>query len=167
MSSMISKFHTGHNYVQIGVVTFDNIAYEHVRLNQYSDTRLIQNKVNKIPFTGQGTNTGIALKYILDRGFKPAAGDRPDAKDVLVVLTDGISINRTHTADQAYIFKERHIKVISIGIGRGANKQELIDMASVPGYVYQVTDFSKLAIIQNAIHSLVCNNDGKILPMCN
>jgi hypothetical protein len=58
-----------------------------------------------------------------------AAGDRPDAKDVLVVLTDGISINPTHTADQAYIFKERHIKVISIGIGRGANKQELIDMA--------------------------------------
>jgi hypothetical protein len=58
-------------------------------------------------------NTGIALKYILDRGFNPAAGDRPDAKDVLVVLTDGISINPTHTADQAYIFKERHIKVIS------------------------------------------------------
>ncbi|CAG2224228.1 COL6A [Mytilus edulis] len=162
VSTILSNFTIDPDHVQVGVVTFDSKTYLRIKLNQYNDTKSIQNAVKGIPYTGQLTKTDIALQFILSKVFVPSAGDRSDAKDVLVILTDGVSGNPLNTAKQAYIYKEKHIQVISVGIGRGANKEELTNMASVPGYVFQVTDFSKLLGIQKTIHALSCNNDGKL-----
>lgn len=162
VSTILSNFTIDPDHVQVGVVTFDSKTYLRIKLNQYNNTQSIRNAVKGIPYTGQLTKTDIALQFILSKVFVPSAGDRSDAKDVLVILTDGVSGNPLNTAKQAYIYKEKHIQVISVGIGRGANKEELTNMASVPGYVFQVTDFSKLLGIQKTIHALSCNNDGKL-----
>ncbi|XP_076095674.1 matrilin-1-like [Mytilus galloprovincialis] len=164
VSTILSNFTIDPDHVQVGVVTFDSKTYLRIKLNQYNDTKSIQNAVKGIPYTGQLTKTDIALQFILSKVFVPSAGDRSDAKDVLVILTDGVSGNPLNTAKQAYIYKEKHIQVISVGIGRGANKEELTNMASVPGYVFQVTDFSKLLGIQKTIHALSCNNDVITTP---
>ncbi|CAC5378909.1 unnamed protein product [Mytilus coruscus] len=159
---MVGNLTIGTNYVHIGVVTFDSSAYLRVKIGQYNETASNQNAILKIPYTHGGTSTDIALQFVLSQVFVPQAGDRHDAKDVLVVLTDGISGNPENTAKQAYFFKERHIQVISVGIGRNTNKQELTDMASVPDYVFNVIDFSKLVTLQSTIKALACNTDGNI-----
>lgn len=161
-SEMVGNLTIGSDYVHIGVVTFDSQAYLRLKIGQYNETATIQDAIMKIPYTSRGTSTDVALQFVLTKVFVPQAGDRPNAKDVLVVLTDGISGNPANTAKQAYFFKEKHIQVISVGIGGNTNKDELTDMASVPEYVFNVQDFSKLATLQATIKALACNTDGNI-----
>ncbi|VDI63865.1 Hypothetical predicted protein [Mytilus galloprovincialis] len=163
-SEMVGNLTIGSDYVHIGVVTFDSQAYLRLKIGQYNETATIQDAIMKIPYTSRGTSTDVALQFVLTKVFVPQAGDRPNAKDVLVVLTDGISGNRANTAKQAYFFKEKHIQVISVGIGGNTNKDELTDMASVPEYVFNVQDFSKLATLQATIKALACNTDAITTP---
>ncbi|VDI58745.1 Hypothetical predicted protein [Mytilus galloprovincialis] len=163
-SEMVGNLTIGSDYVHIGVVTFDSQAYMRLKIGQYNETATIQDAILKIPYTSRGTSTDVALQFVLTKVFVPQAGDRPNAKDVLVVLTDGVSIHPANTAKQAYFFKEKHIQVISVGIGGNTNKDELTDMASVPEYVFNVQDFSKLATLQATIKALACNTDAITTP---
>lgn len=157
---MITNLTIGPDDVSVGVATFDNTAIYSIKLGQINDTATLQDTIMKIHYTGGGTQTGVALEFVLKNVFVPEGGDRSDAHDIMVVLTDGISGNRDSTAKQAYFYKEKHIKVITIGIGSNTDQQELTDMASMPGYVFNVQNFNELSTIAETINDLACNKDG-------
>ena len=67
-----------------------------------------------------------------DRMFTVANGDRPDAKNVAVLVIDSISnINSHRTVAEASTAHEKNIQMCSIGIGL-TNTTELYQMASHP-----------------------------------
>lgn len=39
----------------------------------------------------EGTHTALALKHATDISFRSSNGNRPDAEDIIFLLTDGIS----------------------------------------------------------------------------
>ncbi|XP_052103552.1 collagen alpha-1(XII) chain-like [Mytilus californianus] len=84
-----------------------------------------------IRYNSGGTNTGDALKFVGSNIFQPSSGDRINARNILVVITDGRSNNHLSTIAQANHLKNNNILIIAVGIGSGISKSELDGMASV------------------------------------
>ena len=63
-----------------------------------------------------GTNTGTALKEVYSKMFTPSSGDRPDAPNIEIVITDGRSNNHPDTVKVYYL--HLNIELISIEDGR-------------------------------------------------
>lgn len=83
--------------------------------------------------------------------FQPGFGERPTAKDVVILLTDGQSnINYFDTIPSATALKEDGITVLGIGIGL-KDAVELQNIASGPQDVFQVATFDALDDIKAEI----------------
>lgn len=58
--------------------------------------------IDNIPYIYGSTNTADALKVMRNQMFIPSRGDRSDAPNVCVLLTDGVSnINSRRTIPEA------------------------------------------------------------------
>ena len=38
---------------------------------------------------GRGTNTGLAIRWVVDNAFRPEFGDRPEVPNKVLLITDG------------------------------------------------------------------------------
>lgn len=85
-----------------------------------------------------------AAKRLFDQ-----ASPRPNAKKVLVVIMDKKSINEEEDIQEALKpLREDEIKVVPVGIGPGADVNELKNITSAEGYLVKAektTDPGKLA----------------------
>ncbi|CAC5378864.1 unnamed protein product [Mytilus coruscus] len=118
--------------------------------------------------TSGGTNTGDAFKFVGNNIFQPSSGDRINARNILVVITDGKSNNHLATIAQANHLKNNNILIIAVGIGSGVSKSELNGMASGSSYVLHVEDFNALSHIYDSIHSIACISGtcNDVIPNC-
>ena len=77
-----------------GIVTFDSEAEVHNTFKdpQYHNKENLKSKledsVTPIP-EGWGTRTDIAMHLAANKLFTPEGGDRPEAKNAMLILTDG------------------------------------------------------------------------------
>ncbi len=55
-----------------------------------SNKQSILNHIDRFQFLDQSTNTPAALRYMRDVMFTAANGDRRDAPNVAIVITDGV-----------------------------------------------------------------------------
>ncbi|XP_063427267.1 collagen alpha-1(XII) chain-like [Mytilus trossulus] len=156
VSNSVSHFTIGPNDAQVGVITFSSQPHFQFALNKHTDKSSLSNAIQNIPYQSGGTNTDIALTYIEKNTFTSASGNRIDARDILVIITDGKSAHPPKTAFEANRLKQRNVEIIVVGIGH-ADKAELNKMASDPAYVLYATDFDSLSHIYDAIHSIACN----------
>lgn len=156
VSNSVSHFTIGPNDARVGAITFSSQPHFQFALNKYTDKSSLSNAIQKIPYQSGGTNTDIALTYVEKNTFTAASGDRIDARDILVIITDGKSSHPPQTALEANRLKQRNVEIIVVGIGH-ADKAELNKMASDPAYVLYATDFDSLSHIYDAIHSIACN----------
>lgn len=69
--------------------------------------------VHHLRYKGGNTFTGLALTHVLEQNLKPAAGVRPEAAKVLILVTDGKSQDDVRTA--ARILKDQDIDVFVVG----------------------------------------------------
>lgn len=159
----INGFSVGPNSIQIGLVTFSP-ARTHFNLNTFSSSSAVENAINNVPYNSGATQTYLALSYI-GNSFKTSAGDRPNAQDLLVVITDGQSGNTFSTIQEANKLKRRHVKIMAIGIGSNIYRNELIGMASDSSLVFEVKDFDALSRFTNDINSISCLA-GELLHYC-
>lgn len=93
------------------------------------------------------------LVYILEIIF---CRERPDAPDIVVVITDGLSKYPSITRVQANLAKSEGITMFSIGIGNLTDKDELLAIASDKRYLFEVGDFETLLTIDSVVAHLAC-----------
>ncbi|GAB1606676.1 uncharacterized protein LOC115210527 [Argonauta hians] len=156
VSSFVDSFDISAKHVQVGVVSFDGRVSPRIKLNQIRDKNTLKQAINNIRFTGGGTATDIALRYIRTQGFTPQNGGRTNVTQVLVVVTDGQSANTVQTKREADAIHKTNIQVFSIGIGNGVNRAELNAIASTPDMVSTVGNFNELKKIQDKLHTQTC-----------
>ena len=122
-------------FVKVGMITYNTNAQVKFHLNSEhasSKQRTFEAIWNITKQAYRGTNTADALLAMHDRMFTVANGDRPDAKNVAVLVIDSISnINSHRTVAEASTAHEKNIQMCSIGIGL-TNTTELYQMASHP-----------------------------------
>ncbi|MEJ1279241.1 ADP-ribosylation factor GTPase activating protein 1 [Cricetulus griseus] len=104
---------------------------------------------------GKQEKLGLALTHVLGQNLKPAAGARPEAAKVLILVTDGKSQDDVRTA--ARILKDQDIDVFVVGV-KNADEAELKLLASQPLdiTVHSVLDFPQLATLAALLSRLIC-----------
>ncbi|XP_033755763.1 cartilage matrix protein-like [Pecten maximus] len=162
VQNMVQGFTIGPNETEIAVVTFSNKPKLEFHLNKYHDKQSIVNAISNIGYVAGGTNTADALKYARETSFTTANGKRPNAAQIAIVITDGMSNSAGATATEAAQLRGDGITVFSVGVGSGPKTTELNAMATDPDnqHVFVVNNFDALTQIKGTLAQKACEVCG-------
>jgi hypothetical protein len=139
------------NGVRVGLVSFDTTPHIQFHLRTYNNKHSLQNAIQNTPYLGGNTNTALAMRTVLEQSFTATAGDRPDARNILFVITYGQSTDASATERAAYDITQANIWTFAIGIGSNINIPELVNMATNPSLALTVPDFDQLHTLHDEL----------------
>ncbi|XP_075791536.1 von Willebrand factor A domain-containing protein 2 isoform X1 [Pelodiscus sinensis] len=113
--------------VRVGVIQFSSTPQLEFPLDLYLNKQEVKEKIKKIVFRGGSTDTGLALKYVLRKGFP--GGRNSSVPKILIVLSDGKS--QGSVAMPAKQLKDRGTTVFAVGV-KFPRWEELHMLASDP-----------------------------------
>jgi secreted protein with Ig-like and vWFA domain len=140
----------------VGVITFSTTARVNFDLNDHTYKSSVLSAINGISYVQGSTHTDLGLNLAWTKIFGQQ-GDRPDAQNILFVLTDGQSSSPAATSAQATLARNHNIKTYAIGIGNNVRRNELNSIAMTSNYVIQVSDFSSLQSIAAKLKNDLCS----------
>lgn len=130
---------------QIAAVSYSNDFAPQFFLNRYTTKQDVQLALRRIPFIGNRTNTASGIQYMKDQIFTAANGDRSDAPNFAIVLSDGNSnVDQTNTIPMAVQSRNKGITMIAFAVGTDVNLFELRNIASEP---YNQTIFNVMTSV--------------------
>ncbi|XP_059118101.1 collagen alpha-1(XX) chain [Peromyscus eremicus] len=155
LASIITPFEIGPDQVQVGLTQYSGDPQTEWDLKSFRTKEQVLAAVRSLRYRGGNTFTGLALTHVLGQNLKPAAGARPEAAKVLILVTDGKSQDDVRTA--AGILKDQDIDVFVVGV-KNADEAELKLLASQPLdiTVHSVLDFPQLATLAALLSRLIC-----------
>ena len=156
VSQYVNIFPIGTNDVQIGIVIYSDLPHLEFNLNNYTDSTSLQSAIQNIPYIRGTTNTAGAIEYVVNNSFTTSAGNRDDAIDVLITITDGESNNKTETIRVAQSIGVHSIRSYAIGVGNFTNSAELQAIASDPQHVFNVQNYAALFTLQRELSRAAC-----------
>ncbi|XP_055901604.1 uncharacterized protein LOC106067238 [Biomphalaria glabrata] len=157
-SDLVLNFTFGSDSNLFGAVIFNSQATKKFDLNTYHNKTAVANALLAIPYPfTSGTNTASALSFILTNNtFGTSSGGRDDAQNILIVITDGQSSNPNQTIIAAQNLKDAGISIVTIGIGL-ADLHEITAMASQHDFVFNISNFDVLSIINKDLLQITCD----------
>ena len=118
---------------QVGVVVFSRTAELRIRLNEYHDRDMLLDAVQKLTYPGADTHTSAGLHVARTQLFYKYYGDRVNASNVAVLITDGVSTMDTgNIIPHAEDLHRDGIRVICVGIGDKISIAEIRAISSPP-----------------------------------
>ncbi|XP_023805045.1 integrin alpha-M-like [Oryzias latipes] len=112
------------------------------------------------------TYTAAAIKSLVEDLFTPSGGSRPDAKKILIVITDGKSSDPEDLPAALAEAEKKNITRFAIGVGsdfeKTEAKEELNNIASPPpeNHVFQVEGFNALEEMRNNLEIKIFSIEG-------
>jgi hypothetical protein len=91
--------------------------------------------------------------------FSQNAGSRVDMPRIALVMTDGKSESFRLTSQAAMKLKAMGVTIVTLGIGNGVDRKELVAMSTSENYVLYVESYAALSTRVQQIREKVC--DGK------
>ena len=149
-----SAFKVSPEESKIGLVTYATDAQIMMNFHRFADPSVLmeaRDAVRVKPHTGKYTGQALALakEGLFDTGH------RPDALDVLVLMTDGPSSDDVTTPARS--LRDFGVKIIAVGIGNQIDKSQLRDIASDPDEEHMFTaDYDNLASIIRKVQKAAC-----------
>ncbi|XP_021375374.1 cartilage matrix protein-like [Mizuhopecten yessoensis] len=144
--------------VRVGVVGYSSDANVEFFLNQYSTTDTLYKAIDNIQYMLGNTNTAAGLRVTRSAMFTVDHGDRPDAENIAIIVTDGVSnVNSRNTIPEAEMMRNSGIKIYAIGVGL-VETQELTEIASKPieDHLFLADDFSGLNNLHDQVLDSFC-----------
>ncbi|XP_055085760.1 von Willebrand factor A domain-containing protein 2 [Periophthalmus magnuspinnatus] len=118
----------GPQKVRVGLIQFGSTPRLEFSLDKYTTKQELKKHMKKITYRGGSTQTGLALKYILRKGFQ-GGHNSSDVARITILLTDGRS--QGNVIQAAAQLKEAGVVLFAVGL-RYPRWEELHDMASEP-----------------------------------
>ena len=129
---------------QIGLVEFSNNAITVFKLDDHSNTNAVLNAIDGMGFIGGRTNLAEALDLARTDVFG-RVGNRPDVKDIAIVITDGIPNERVYdTIPAADRLKAQNVTIVAVGVTDLIDEDELKAIASTHNDVILTPSFDTL-----------------------
>ncbi len=132
----------------MGVVTFSYFSQLSIKLSDYSDTKSFSDAVEtKVPLMGSQTYIDRGLITVNNELFTAANGDRKNAPNFLILLTDGKqteSYYSTNPDTHAALLRKRGVTIFAIGIGRRVDSLQLAQIAGSLDNVFTTQSFDEL-----------------------
>nr|XP_055156499.1 von Willebrand factor A domain-containing protein 2 isoform X2 [Nyctereutes procyonoides] len=152
--------------VRVGAIQFSSAPHLEFPLDSFSSQQEVKAKIKRMVFKGGRTETGLALKYLLRRGFP--GGRNASVPQILIVITDGRS--QGQVAVPAKQLKERGVTIFAVGV-RFPRWEELHRLASEPREQHvlmaeQVEDATNgfLSTLSKSAVCTVASPDCKVQP---
>ncbi|PIO65200.1 von Willebrand factor type A domain protein [Teladorsagia circumcincta] len=156
----VSQFRNiGPNGTQVSLVQYNSEPYLEFSLRKHNCKQFLIDDIADTDYMQGGSMLGKAVEKVSRFAFTKNRGDRPDAENVLVILTDGQSDDRIQ--EPVEVAKKHNLTVLVIATLE-ANPQYLIDLAGNMNNVFQLhTDIKntlphKLAQRINSIQAGMC-----------
>jgi len=147
LKALAATFGVSDDGARAGVVTFSYYTEHSIKLNDHTKLSTFNDAVDKIALMGSTTRIDKALRQVQKDMFTIANGARPGVNKVLILLTDGTQTKDAGAEDPADVAKElrdKGVRVISIGIGKGVNPTELARIAGDQSNVFSAPSFDEL-----------------------
>ena len=162
MQDLVDYLDIGLSKTRIGVVVYRETAHTVFHLNEYGSKRTIMDAIKNLQYVHSGTtNTSGGLR-VMDRiMFSATNGDRPDVRNIGIVITDGESnrdSDRTISDAEAARLGETFLYVV--GITDEVNRDELKGISSQPQLLndtwFVSPDFAALNTIKVLVAEKLC-----------
>uniref|UniRef100_A0A8C3RY74 von Willebrand factor A domain containing 2 n=1 Tax=Chelydra serpentina TaxID=8475 RepID=A0A8C3RY74_CHESE len=147
----------------VGVAQYSNDVQIPIKVGEYKDALSLMKSIDTMHFSGGGTFTGKALRYVMQHGFKsaPAFADvHDDLPRVVVLLTD--SESRDPVVEAAKYTRGRGLFLI--GVGSDFLRAELDDVTGNPKRTVVYSNpqdlFNKIPELQKKICSFALSFPG-------
>ncbi|XP_062620618.1 coadhesin-like, partial [Saccostrea cucullata] len=141
---------------RFSVITFSATVTKKFGFADYVRLSDILSAVDSIAFrSGGSTQTDDALRYARQSIFNVK---RPEAANIVILCTDGESTDPDETMEQAAQLRSQEVRIFAIGVGSGPDTVKLNAIASSPSsdHVFQVSSFTALPHILNAVQNQTC-----------
>ncbi len=155
---VVDELNVHANHTRVGMATFSSRARVVFNLDDYSSAVDMKQAVLDAPYMYGDTNTADGLKTLRAIMFQPFSGDREDAKNVAVVITDGVSNSRDwQTIPEAQQCKDDGIHIVGIGVQLG-NVAEIKEIASRPNTTntFFADTFQDLVALAPQVADAIC-----------
>ncbi|XP_022080169.1 uncharacterized protein LOC110973572 [Acanthaster planci] len=170
---VVDFFDIGPDRTRVSVIRYASDASIQFSLNKYTDKTLLKQAIQRIEYSGGGTQTVTALNLMESQSFLEGNGARPANQGlprVAVVITDGQSQGPQAVAIPADRAREKGITLFAIGVTSSVNDDELNAIANKPSetYVFHVDNFQAIANIGVTLQGTTCNQATPITePIIN
>lgn len=151
--------------VHVGIATYSTNVFIQFNLNAYTTKEEIFNAIDNIPYRYGSTNIAHAFRTMRTRMFTPENGDRPEARNIAFLITDGVSnIEHYQTIPQAKLAHDANIHVYAIGIGLYDTK-ELEGLSSKPSQenTFILQNFNELDFLKNDLFEKIYPGKNKYI----
>lgn len=157
--SVCNAFTIGFDQTRVGIVKFSSSARIEFYLDQHYSIEEVKKAMDRIDTFGGETNIAGGLRLMRNDVFQTYRGDRPDIKNIAIVITDGIANVRAETTvPEAEKARDEGIEIFTIGITNEVDERELREIASPPerSHVFRVQDFDRINDILDNVISRAC-----------
>ena len=157
VSNVVKQFTLSPADTRISLVTFSGHALVNFDLDAYNNKDMADFAIQTTKYLKGHTHTADALRIAREVVFQEKYGDRTDAPNVAILLTDGQSnVHPNHTIPQADAAKKAGIWFITIGVAL-KDKTEIAQIASHPQSVFTVNSFDALENITSLVMEKICD----------
>lgn len=167
IGDIVNSLDIASDRTRVGMGYWSDNAHVNFYLDDYYTRENIIEAVMRTPFLGQKTHTSAALEMLYNTMFTRENGDRDDADNIAIVITDGNSnIQPEKTMDEAINAKVAGIRMMVVSVGKSfVNYRELEAIASIPEdkNMFNVDTYDDLSKI---VYQLVkATTDGEFRAM--
>ncbi|ESO90549.1 hypothetical protein LOTGIDRAFT_123318, partial [Lottia gigantea] len=140
----VQKLDIGESKIRLSVVRFSSVLTKILWLDESFDKTEITNTIKAMRYNGGGTKTGEALGFANQNVLNAANGDREEVPDLVFVITDGKSKVPHQTQSEAKLLHDKGVDVVAIGVGKGVEDTELLNIASDKDFALKIDNFDQL-----------------------
>uniref|UniRef100_A0A3Q3LB90 Collagen alpha-1(XXVIII) chain n=1 Tax=Mastacembelus armatus TaxID=205130 RepID=A0A3Q3LB90_9TELE len=167
---LVDRTTVGRNATRIGLVLYSLEVHLEFNLARYINKQDIKQAIRKMPYVGEGTYTGTAIRKATQEAFFTA---RPGVRKVAIVITDGQTDKREPVKLDIAV-REAHaanIEMYALGIVNSSDPtqaeflQELNLIASDPDseHMYLIDDFNTLPALESKLVNQLCEDENGAL----
>ncbi|KAL7865473.1 hypothetical protein SRHO_G00107200 [Serrasalmus rhombeus] len=170
VTALVDRVTVGRNTTRIGLVLYSLDVHLEFNLARYMTKQDVKQAIRKMPYMGEGTYTGTAIRKATQEAFYSS---RSGVRKVAIVITDGQTDKRDPVKLDMAV-REAHaanIEMYAIGIVNTSDPtqaeflRELNLIASDPDseHMYLIDDFNTLPALESKLVSQFCEDENGAL----
>ena len=130
---------------RVGIVTYNQGAYNQFYLNGYSTQQQLLNAIGNIAYSpGTVANTAGALNYVTNTAFSTQHGARAGVPHYGILVTGSTSSSSTLTVSAANNARQNGVTLYTVGVGKGVSQGELAGVAKDANNQFTAQNFNSL-----------------------
>ncbi|XP_052804717.1 collagen alpha-1(XII) chain-like [Mya arenaria] len=154
VTAVINYLSIGTDDTLMGLVEYSDSARVEWYLTDHMTKKDLLTASLNIPYVRGSTATNAAFWLVRNSVLTSAHGNRPNAQDVVVLVTDGGTNNAEMAVNEAKLLHNSGVEVVAIGVGASVESAELDQYKT--SYTVKVNSYTDLRNIANAVAHYIC-----------